>query len=74
VGRLTLALRQLRADARLCGRAGSASRARARLVTTHDVAISARYAGRSCYLRPLFDRPRQWAAQRTPRSMLTIYK
>jgi len=74
MGRLTLALRQLRADACTWGRVGSAPRATARLVTTHDVAISARYAGRSCYLRPLCDRPRQWAAQRSPRSTLTLHK
>jgi len=74
MGRLTLALRRLRADACLWGRAGSAPRAMARRKTMRDVAISARYAGRSCYLRPLFDRPRQWAAQRTPRSTLTIHK
>jgi len=74
MGRLTLALRQLRADARHWGRVGSAPRAMACPLTTRDVAISARYAGRSCYLRPLFDRPRQLAAQRTPRSTLTIHK
>jgi hypothetical protein len=33
----------------------------------HDAAVAAREAGRSCYFRPLFDRPRHWAAQRTPR-------
>jgi len=35
----------------------------------HDAAAAARDAGRSCYFRPLFDRPRHWAAQRTPRHM-----
>jgi hypothetical protein len=74
MGRLTLALRLLRADPRTWGRVGSAPRAAARSATTHDVSISARYAGRSCYLRPLFDRPRQWAAQRTPRSTQIIQK
>ena len=74
MGRLTLALRQLRADPQSWGRVGSALRAAGCLATTHDVAISARYAGRSCYLRPLFDRPRQWAAQRTPRSTPAIHK
>ena len=74
MGRLTLALRQLRADPETWGRVGSAPRAAGRLVTTHDLVISARYAGRSCYLRPLFDRPRQWAAQRTPRSTSAIQK
>jgi len=33
-----------------------------------DAALAAREAGRSCYFRPLFDRPRHWAEQRTPRN------
>jgi hypothetical protein len=35
---------------------------------------SARDAGRSSYFRPLFDRPRHWAAQRTPRLQPTVQK
>jgi hypothetical protein len=73
VGRLTPTLRQLRVDPRDCHRVITAPRAAGRS-TLHQVTISARYAGRSCYLRPLFDRPRQWAAQRTPRSTPTIQK
>jgi hypothetical protein len=74
MGRLTAALRQFRADARTCDRVAIAPRAAARSAAIHDVAISARYAGRSCCLRPMFDRPRQWAAQRAPRVTPTIYK
>jgi hypothetical protein len=39
-----------------------------------DAALAAREAGRSCYFRPLFDRPRHWAAQRTPRPAPTAAK
>jgi hypothetical protein len=39
-----------------------------------EVIIVARDAGRSCYFRPLFDRPRHWAAQRTPRWTPTVHK
>jgi len=74
MGRLTAALRQFRADARTCDRVAIAPRAAARSAEIHGVAISARYAGRSCCLRPMFDRPRQWAAQRAPRVTPTIYK
>jgi len=43
-------------------------------VNVREVMIAARDAGRSCYFRPLFDRPRQWAAQRTPRVTSTVHK
>jgi hypothetical protein len=36
--------------------------------------MAAREAGRSGYFRPLFDRPRCWATQRTPRSMALAAK
>jgi hypothetical protein len=74
LGRLTQALRQARADPRICDRVALAPRAPARAARMRDVIILARDAGRSCYFRPLFDRPRQWAAQRTPRSTPTVHK
>ena len=74
VGRLTPTWRRLRADPRSCTRVAGLSRPAARAPAMHEVAFSARYAGRSCYLRPLFDRPRQWAAQRTPRATPTVHK
>jgi hypothetical protein len=74
MGRLTAALRQSRADAGTCDRVSIAPRAAARSAAIHDVSISARYAGRSCCLRPMFDRSRQWAAQRAPRVTPAIYK
>jgi hypothetical protein len=74
LGRLTQALRQARADARTCDRVTPARRVPARLAKMRDALLSARDAGRSCYFRPLFDRPRHWAAQRTPRSTLGAQK
>jgi len=74
VGRLTLSLRRLRCDARLCDRSAVNARTVVRRIPMRDVLFTARDAGRSCYLRPLFDRPRRWAAQRTPRLTATIHK
>jgi hypothetical protein len=67
VGRLTQAARQGRADARTCDRVTVDGRTAARTTKLREIVWVARDAGRSCYFRPLFDRPRQWAAQRTPR-------
>jgi hypothetical protein len=39
-----------------------------------DAAQAAREWGRSCYFRPLFDRPRHWAAQRMPRTTALALK
>jgi hypothetical protein len=73
VGRLTPALRRVRADARCFARSTIILRRPiAQHVLLRDVAIAARDAGRSCYFRPLFDRPRHWAAQRTPRPVPTL--
>jgi hypothetical protein len=74
VGRLTQVLRRARADARTCDRATPLSRDRARATPLREIISVARDAGRSCYFRPLFDRPRQWAAQRTPRPTPTAHK
>jgi hypothetical protein len=69
LGRLTPTLRQTRADARAWARTVILCRAAARYPDMRNAAFAAREAGRSCYFRPLFDRPRHWAAQRTPRSV-----
>jgi len=68
------AVRQSRADARVWARNARATRSMNSYPHMHDAAIAARDAGRSCYFRPLFDRPRHWAAQRTPRSLLPAAK
>jgi len=68
VGRLTPRLRSARADARNFARVATLRRPAAHCADLRDAATAARDAGRSCYFRPLFDRPRYWAAQRTPRS------
>jgi hypothetical protein len=67
-------LRQARADAHACERVSVVARAAARPTRLREIVGLARDAGRSCYFRPLFDRPRQWAAQRTPRSTPTVHK
>jgi hypothetical protein len=74
VGRLTQSLRRARADARTCDRATPPRREPARATRLREIISVARDAGRSCYFRPLFDRPRQWAAQRTPRPTPTVHK
>ena len=74
MGRLTQALRQARADPRTCDRVTLLRRAASRTRNMRELIAVVRDAGRSCYLRPLFDRPRQWAAQRTPRPTLTVHK
>lgn len=73
MGRLTQSLRRARASAQACDRVSLTLRATAR-IKMREVIVIARDAGRSCYLRPLFDRPRQWAAQRTPRLTPTVHK
>lgn len=67
MGRLTSELRRSRVDARAWSRRAAVHRASNHYPHMHDAAVAAREAGRSCYFRPLFDRPRHWAAQRTPR-------
>lgn len=67
MGRLTAAVRRSRVDAKAWSRRGAVDRASEHYPRMHDAAVAARDAGRSCYFRPLFDRPRYWAAQRTPR-------
>ena len=75
MGRLTPSLRQARADARTYDRVAPVRRARSYASQRmRDAMTSARDAGRSCYFRPLFDRPRHWAAQRTPRPQPTVHK
>ncbi|HET9763522.1 MAG TPA: hypothetical protein VFR50_08415 [Casimicrobiaceae bacterium] len=67
MGRLTAAVRRSRIDAKAWSRRIAVERASEHYPHMHDAAVAARDAGRSCYFRPLFDRPRHWAAQRTPR-------
>jgi hypothetical protein len=67
-------LRHGRADARTCNRVPPVARAAARTTKLREIIGVARDAGRSSYFRPLFDRPRQWAAQRTPRPTPTAQK
>lgn len=67
MGRLTIAVRKSRADPRAWSRRAGVERPWSPYPRMHDAAVAAREAGRSCYFRPLFDRPRHWAAQRTPR-------
>lgn len=67
MGRLTIAIRRSRGDPHSCSRRARVERAWSPYPRMHDAAVAAREAGRSCYFRPLFDRPRHWAAQRTPR-------
>jgi hypothetical protein len=74
LGRLTHALRLARADARTCDRVSVVVRPAARPTKLREIVGVARDAGRSCYFRPLFDRPRHWAAQRTPRPTPTVQK
>ena len=74
MGRLTQVLREARGDSRTCDRVTLVRRAPTRTMRMREVIVAARDAGRSCYLRPLFDRPRQWAAQRTPRPTPIVQK
>jgi hypothetical protein len=67
MGRLSSALRRARIDPSLWARITPRSRDTCNALKLHDVAMAAYDAGRSCYFRPLFDRPRQWAEQRSPR-------
>jgi hypothetical protein len=75
MGRLTTLLRQARVDPSLGSRV---TPPRPRMsgcsLGLDNVAEAAYYAGRSCYFRPLFDRPRQWAAQRSPRPAASVHK
>ena len=76
MGRLTPSLRKARRDPSLGSRI---IRPRARPIPVasmhlQNVAEVAYYAGRSCYYRPLFDRPRQWATQRSPRASASGHK
>jgi hypothetical protein len=68
MGRLSEALRRARIDPMRCGRITPQGRANCTSLSLRDVAEAAYDAGRSCYFRPLFDRPRQWAEQRSPRA------
>jgi len=69
MGRLNASLRRARLDPSRCDRPlPRIGRSRTKL-RLRDVAEAAYDAGRSCYFRPLFDRPRQWAEQRAPRPM-----
>jgi len=74
MGRLTPAQRLSRVDPRTCDRDTLVHRASTRTKSMRELAAAVRDAGRSCYFRPLFDRPRQWAAQRTPRLTSTAHK
>jgi len=74
MGRLTPEVRQGRTDPHTCARRVIARRATTHYPCMRDAALAAREAGRSCYFRPLFDRPRHWAAQRTPRPAPTAAK
>jgi hypothetical protein len=67
MGRLTEAMRRARIDPMRCVRITPQRRANCAALSLRDVAEAAYDAGRSCYFRPLFDRPRQWAEQRSPR-------
>jgi hypothetical protein len=71
MGRLTPSIRRSRVDASAWARGAVLRRASSHYPQMHDAAVAAREAGRSCYFRPLFDRPRRWAAQRTPRQVFT---
>jgi len=74
VGRLTPRARSARADVRSFARSALLRRPAAHCVDLRAASMAARDAGRSCYFRPLFDRPRCWATQRTPRSMALAAK
>jgi hypothetical protein len=74
MGRLTSTLRLSRADPGAWARGARVERTEAPYPYMHDAAAAARDAGRSCYFRPLFDRPRHWAAQRTPRQATVAAK
>jgi hypothetical protein len=68
MGRLTTLRREARIDPSLARRSTVPRSGRSSCsLGLHNVAEAAYYAGRSCYFRPLFDRPRQWAALRSPR-------
>jgi len=67
MGRLNVSVRRSRIDPGVWSRRGRPHRVCTGYPQMHDAAVAAREAGRSCYFRPLFDRPRHWAAQRTPR-------
>jgi hypothetical protein len=67
MGRLNETVRRARIDPLHCARVTPQRRARCGTLTLREVAEAAFDAGRSCYFRPLFDRPRQWAEQRSPR-------
>lgn len=75
MGRLTTAFRESRADPSLASRL-TPLRARRPVCSLKlpDVMEAAYFTGRSCYFRPLFDRPRQWAEQRSPRPAASSHK
>jgi hypothetical protein len=75
MGRLTTLLREARVDPSLGYRVTPPrSRRSGCSLSLRNVAEAAYYAGRSCYFRPLFDRPRQWAALRSPRAAAAVHK
>jgi len=68
MGRLSVLSRESRADPSLASRrAPPRARKAADSLNLLNVLEAAYFTGRSCYFRPLFDRPRQWAEQRSPR-------
>jgi hypothetical protein len=68
MGRLTVSSRESRADPSLASRrTPPRARSGASSLNLLSVSEAAYFTGRSCYFRPLFDRPRQWAEQRSPR-------
>jgi hypothetical protein len=75
MGRLTALLREARVDPSRARRITVPRSCRSGCSLRLDnVAEAAYYAGRSCYFRPLFDRPRQWAALRSPRMAASVHK
>jgi hypothetical protein len=75
MGRLTPSQREARADPWLGSRIAPARERRAPcMLRLGAAAEAAYYTGRSCYFRPLFERPRQWAAQRSPRPIASVEK
>jgi len=75
MGRLTTLLRKARVDPSIARRIAVPRSCRSGCsLGLHNVAEAAYYAGRSCYFRPLFDRPREWAALRSPRVAASVHK
>ena len=75
MGRLTTLLRESRVDPSQTSRLTPRRAPRPTCpLNLFDVAEAAYFTGRSCYFRPLFDRPRQWAEQRSPRPAASLHK